>query len=135
MQSWGGKDFVPAKHRLTVEDDGLTTPWEGYVYMNPPYGKSTPEWMSKLAKHGNGIALVFSRTDVRWFQSAVQEASALCFIASRVRFFKGGRDTRGGTPGAGSVLIAFGEKARHDVLNCGLGFCIDLGAPTTPGTT
>lgn len=91
-----GKDFVPATHRLTVKEDGLSTPWEGYVFMNPPYGKNTPEWMSTLAKHGNGIALVFSRTDVRWFQAAAQKASALCFIASRVRFFKGGRDTRGG---------------------------------------
>lgn len=121
-----GKDFVPARKRYTVADDGLNSSWEGYVFMNPPYGKHTPSWMQKLADHNNGIALVYSRTDVRWFQDAIKTASAVCFILSRVRFYKASKDVRGGTPGAGSVLIAFGEKARHDVLQCGLGFCVDL---------
>lgn len=29
-----GKSFVPAKNLYTAEDDGLTSPWSGTVFMN-----------------------------------------------------------------------------------------------------
>jgi len=33
-----------ADDQLTIEDDGLTTPWYGRVWLNPPYGrKHNPE--------------------------------------------------------------------------------------------
>ncbi|MPV50156.1 adenine methyltransferase [Pseudactinotalea sp. HY160] len=118
-----GKSFVPARRHYTVEDDGLASPWRGTVWMNPPYGKHTPAWMSKLTAHGDGIALVFARTDVRWFQDNADTADAVCFISSRVRFFQGNTTTRGGTPGAGSVLIAYGPRAARAVLSSGLGLC------------
>lgn len=122
-----GKDFVPAEHRFTLADDGLSKPWFGTAFVNPPYGKHTPAWLAKLADHGDGVALVFARTDTRWCQEAMAGASAVCFIASRVRFYAGGRVERGGTPGCGSMLIAFGGTARQAVLGCGLGVTIDGG--------
>lgn len=120
-----GLTHVPARQHLTVDDDGLKTPWLGTVFMNPPYGKHTPEWMSKLAEHNDGIALVFARTDVRWFQDNVYKASVVCFISSRIKFHKGhiGDGSQIGTPGAGSMLIAYGEKSKNAVLNSGLGQC------------
>ena len=49
---------VPAKRYLTVLDDGLTTPWVGRVWCNPPYSGSTP-WVEKWAAHeGEGMILV-----------------------------------------------------------------------------
>ena len=50
-----------AKH-YTIEDNGLSLPWHGRVWMNPPYGDATEMWMQRLAEHGNGIALIFART-------------------------------------------------------------------------
>jgi hypothetical protein len=30
--------WIPAKRHLTKVEDGLTTPWKGFVWMNSPYG-------------------------------------------------------------------------------------------------
>ncbi|WP_156251018.1 DNA N-6-adenine-methyltransferase [Pseudactinotalea terrae] len=123
-----GNSFVPTRKHYTIVDDGLTSPWEGTVWVNPPYGPHTPVWLNKLAEHGDGIALVFSRTDTRWFQEAAATAGALCFISSRVRFFKGSTTERGGSPGAGSVLIAYGEKAVEALKASGLGVVVEVAA-------
>lgn len=118
-----GLTHVPAKKHLTIVEDGLATPWEGTVFVNPPYGNHTPVWMKKLAEHNDGIALVFSRTDVKWFQEYASQTSAVCFISSRVKFHKGhiGEGSQVGTPGTGSMLLAFGEKAAEALKQSGLG--------------
>lgn len=118
-----GKSFVPADRHYTVEDDGLVSPWFGTVFVNPPYGKHTPIWMEKLAAHGDGLALVFSRTDVKWFHEFGVQADVICFIRSRVKFFQGDKETQPGTPGAGSMLLAYGEKSAAALLASGLGAC------------
>ena len=116
-----GKSFVPAKRHLTIEDDGLATVWpEGdFVWLNPPYGSQTGRWLAKLNEHGNGIALVFARTDVQWFQRLFQDSygslQAVLFVSGRIRFYQGNTENRGGTPGAGSMLLGFGPRA-EDVL-------------------
>ena len=108
-----GKSFVPALVHYTAEDDGLSKEWgQMYAFVNPPYGSETGKWMSKLAEHGYGIALVFARTDVKWFQEVAPKTSAITFVSGRIRFFQGDIDKRGGTPGAGSMLLGFGERAK-----------------------
>lgn len=116
-----GGAFVPAKKFYTAEDDGLSRDWHGTVFCNPPYGKETPVWLRKLQDHGDGIALVFARTDPQWFQQAASTASAICFISGRVRFYQGSVNKRGGSPGAGSCLIAYGEKCAEALMQSGLG--------------
>lgn len=64
---------VPARKHYVVADDGLSLPWHGTVYMNPPYGRAIGDWGRKLiAEHLEGnvseaIALVPSRTDTQWW--------------------------------------------------------------------
>lgn len=118
-----GLTHVPANRHLTIVEDGLLTPWKGTVFMNPPYGKHTKDWMKKLSDHGDGIALVFARTDVQWFQENIHNASLVCFISSRVKFHKGhiGDNSQVGTPGTGSMLIAYGKKATERLAQSGLG--------------
>lgn len=48
--------FVPAAKRYTREDDGLSQPWEGFVWLNPPFSQSTA-WADRFIAHGNGIFL------------------------------------------------------------------------------
>ena len=105
------KRTVPAKRYLTANDDGLFSPWgsEENVFVNPPYGPHTAVWVSKLGLHGKGIALVFARTDTKWFQDIGFLADAICFIRGRVQFIQED-GTLGSGSSAGSCLIAWGEE-------------------------
>lgn len=119
-----GKSFVPAKRHLTIDDDGLATEWAAgeFVFCNPPYGNLTKDWVKKCSEHGNAIVLVFARTDVKWFQDITDQLTAVCFIAGRVKFYRGNTtDVAATNPGAGSMLLAFGDKAKQAVEQSGLG--------------
>ena len=48
---------VPCNHYYTQEDDGLTQPWHGRVWMNPPFSNPTP-WINRWIDHGNGVCIV-----------------------------------------------------------------------------
>lgn len=68
-------------HYCQPSDDGLSLPWFGRVWLNPPYGTQTGKWLSKLADHGNGIAIVFARTETRdWLRHIWNRADAILFL-------------------------------------------------------
>lgn len=101
---------VPAKTKYTVFDDGLKKPWFGRVWLNPPYCALTEQWMRRMIDHRNGIALVFSRTDTKWFQEAMQSASSILFLAGRIDFIPGHENAhKKSRSGAGSALFSFGS--------------------------
>jgi len=111
---------VPAATKYTVFDDGLKKPWFGRVWMNPPYGPSTGLWVRRMAQHGNGIALVFSRTDASWCQEAMRSATAMLFVAGRVEFVPGNENQhKKSRCGAGTVLLAFGAECAKALRKLG----------------
>lgn len=126
--------WIPALHHYTVEDDGLIKEWSGSVWMNPPYGSDTPRWMNKLCNHGNGIALVFARTDTRWFHAYVPRADAICFIKGRIQFIPAGMAEKyvvgdykpNSSCGAASMLVGYGQECAEAVMKCELGLNLRL---------
>src|ERR1035437_5950950 len=56
-----------AIHHFTKHEDGLAQSWEGRVWLNPPYSREAVKWLTRLADHGNGTALIFARTETSWF--------------------------------------------------------------------
>ena len=116
----GGLAWVPAKRQLSVREDGLRQPWRGRVWLNPPYGPGLEPWLDRLVDQGDGIALVFNRSDTRWWQRVSPRATAVCFMRGRLRFVRSDGDETG-TAGAPSALLAFG-------LGCALAVSVsDLG--------
>jgi hypothetical protein len=99
-----------AAAHFTIHQNGLNQPWHGRVWLNPPYGNETDKWVRRLAEHGDGIALIFARTETATFHPWVWEhADAMLFLKGRVRFYtREGR--QGGSSGAPSVLIASGRE-------------------------
>ena len=97
-----------AASHVTIVDNGLKREWVGRVWLNPPYGNQTEEWMKRLAMHGDGVALIFARTETASFFPWVWDyATALLFLRGRLHFWtKEGRE--GGAAGAPSVLVAYG---------------------------
>jgi phage N-6-adenine-methyltransferase len=116
---------VPARVHWSLPTDGLAEPWFGNVWCNPPYGRETGRWMHRLAEHGTGIALVYARTDTRWFQQTVAQADAVLFIAGRVRFINGATGQQGGGASAGSMLVAYGSANAHVLARSNLGICVN----------
>lgn len=109
-----------AKNHYTEIDNGLTLAWVGRVFLNPPYSDAGV-WLSRLATHGNGVALVFARTDTRWFHSCVWgKADALLFLRGRLKFFHVDGSEAKGNCGAPSVLIAFGGGNACQLQQSGL---------------
>ena len=67
---------VPAKRFLTIHDDGLTAPWSGLVFMNPPYSAATA-WAARWLEHPDGVALM-PVSGAKWVP-LVSEVAAFCF--------------------------------------------------------
>lgn len=121
----GGVPWIPAFNHYSLDDDGLAKPWFGHVWLNPPYGRETPKWLSKMNSHKNGIALLFARTDCSWFHSYCANADAINFVKGRISFVDAFGVTGGGGAGAGSMLIAWGKEATDAICKVD-GLCLDI---------
>jgi DNA N-6-adenine-methyltransferase (Dam) len=123
-------DWIPAARRICLPDDGLRASWRGpagqalRVWVNPPYGRSTGTWMRRLAQHGYGVALVYARSDTRWWQETVPAATLFCLLAGRVRFIDQNGNPGSSTSGAPSALVAFGEDCARAVADANLGMVV-----------
>jgi len=64
---------VPARHVYTKADDGLSQPWHGLVFMNPPFGgrRGHVPWLVRFLEHGNGVAIVRAYTSSDWWHACV----------------------------------------------------------------
>lgn len=109
----------------TVADDGLTLPWHGRVWLNPPFDRRViGDWFRRMAAHDHGTALVHARTETEWFRTIWRGAAALLFLSGRVIFHKQDgsrqttRDGKVANSGAPVVLAAFGFDDAH-VLSLG----------------
>lgn len=113
--------WIPCKKYYDYVDNGLECEWEGRVWLNPPYGRETGLWVKRLAEHNNGIALVFSRTDVKWWHETVPKATAVCFIKGRITFIPWGGQSAPGNSGGPSVLIAYSDSCAKAIDGSKLG--------------
>lgn len=107
---------VQAERCFTREDDALKQPWSGNVFLNPPY--SQPEinhFVSKLCadvRSGavpKAILLTNNNTDTKWWHEAADSATAICFTAGRINFYKG--DGTVSQPTNGQTFFYFGDGA------------------------
>jgi hypothetical protein len=112
--------FLHAINNFTTNDDGLSQKWFGRVYLNPPYGRGMELWLEKLKFHGNGIALIFARTETKcFFEHIWNDADAILFVKGRIRFYHV-TGIQAGTPGAPSVFIAYGKENAEKLKNAGI---------------
>ncbi|MEU2013070.1 DNA N-6-adenine-methyltransferase [Nocardia sp. NPDC019302] len=99
-----------ARHHIAPPDDGLSAVWTGRVFLNPPYS-DLDRWLDKLARHGQGTALVFARTETAWFVEQVWlKATAVRFLHGRLHFHLPDGSRARGNAGAPSVLVAYGQR-------------------------
>jgi hypothetical protein len=110
-----------AEKHYSVEDNGLAKPWFGRVWCNPPYGLEAAKWLHRLAEHGNGIALIFARTETAMFFDHVWGAAdAVLFLRGRLHFHHVNGTRAAANAGAPSVLVAYGQNNVDALANSGI---------------
>lgn len=80
------------KKHYTMHDDGLTKDWsKDIVFMNPPYGGHTADWLKKAHQTsldgGVVVCLIVSSTDRSyWHDLIFPFAKSIRFIRGRLKF-------------------------------------------------
>jgi len=89
---------APRHYDLDQGEDGLRLPWEGRVFVNPPYGRGDIgiSWQRKAwteVRAGRAEVVVFlvpARTDTEWWHEFVMpRASEVVLVRGRLRFIPG----------------------------------------------
>lgn len=101
-----------------IYENSLNSNWNGFVWMNPPFGKRNGiiPWLEKFFIHGNGIALVPDRTSAPWFQKYAKKSEIILFISPKVKFEKPDGSI-GTSPGTGTALLGVGDTAIRAISN------------------
>ena len=101
---------------FTKNTNGLDKPWNGNVWLNPPYGKGFASWMHKAnsecasGRTNQIICLIPVRTNAGWFQSLGGFGVSICFPRS-IKFIDGSTMLQSTTAAMMPNLIAyFGDR-------------------------
>ena len=107
------QETVKARRHYTIADDGLAREWHGRVFLNPPYSlrlivpfikKLVDEY--KAGRTQSAILLTNDSTDTEWFRVAQEACSAICFVDTRIRFYKANGERC--NPSQGNAFFYFG---------------------------
>lgn len=116
-----------AERNIPAEQDGLSVSWSGLVWLNPPFHRYEVEkWLTRMAQHRRGIALLHARTETAWFKQCWLHADSMLFMAQRLIFHKpdGSLQTTSkgevANSGAPPLLVAFGVEAHNRLSKSGI---------------
>jgi hypothetical protein len=106
-------ETVQADRYYTEHDDGLQHPWNGRVWLNPPYGQGSGQFTTKLVEeHAAGrttaaiLLLNAYGFDSQWFQPLWNHP--ICFTNHRVQFTNPDRETGG--PANANIFVYLGTE-------------------------
>lgn len=112
--SEAAQKIVKASAYYTKDDDGLTKPWQGTVFLNPPFKMPlVAQFVGKLCEAvadksvPEAILLTNDNTDTSWWQQAATAASAVCFHRGRIAFYNDAGATS--APTNGQTFCYFGH--------------------------
>lgn len=93
------------------EQDGLSQPWIGTVWCNPPYGRGIGQWVRRAlfaSVAGNTVVMLLpARTDTKWFHDYIYKRDnvEIRFIKGRLKF--GGSKNSAPFP---SMIVIFKKR-------------------------
>lgn len=115
------RPWPTAIRHIELPEDGLAAEWDGYVWLNLPYSFEAWRWLDKLAAHGDGIALIFARTETAGFVEQVwRRATGILFLYGRLHFHRPDGSRAAANSGAPSCLVAYGQRAADELQASGI---------------
>ena len=102
-------------------DDGLSLPWRGKVFVNPPYGRTLRQWIAKAQTEVTErraalvVALVPARTETLWWHHHIAGAADAFMLRGDCH---SGRHTPAPFPSA----LFYGARRSSSVMLCGGSF-------------
>jgi len=125
----GGFDLDPAAgceptpiadNRYTVEDDGLSSPWFGNVWLNPPFSEKTAWYRRLVSQYNSGnvaraVAIGRDGWSAEWFQRWFARADVLCLLSRRQWY------TDSGSPSFSTVVGVWNPTPDLQETLCGMG--------------
>jgi len=109
--------WLRARTFYTKEQNGLTQPWRGKVYLNPPFQTEfMGPFVNKLVterENGNvseAIMLCSLWPEKKWFWPILDHAALLCLPRDYVSYIPPGKDKPTGHPKLASVFSYWGDK-------------------------
>jgi len=110
----GGIPWVPKTRYFTRADDGLSQPWEGRIWCNPPFSKPGP-WADRMVEHGNGI-LLCGVSKSAWMDRIWASDAAITLLPWKLKFE--GHDAPASI-NLSTCLAAFGDDNIAALRNVG----------------
>lgn len=108
-------DWIPARARYTVADDGLALPWHGLVWCNPPYS-APAAWCKKWAQHPDGCLLIRADLSTSGPFVAMSAATSLYVPSKRIQFVNGQGTKAWNNVNFSSVLLGRGATADAAIM-------------------
>lgn len=106
--------IIQATRFYTEVDDGLSKPWTGRVFLNPPFSKAG-KFVSKLVecfKAGDVIEAILlcssNASTANWFQPLF--SYSICFHRRRIKFIDSRTMTVKGANSTGSLFVYLGQN-------------------------
>lgn len=131
------QETVRASRYFDKEQNGLTKPWDGNVWLNPPFSpKLVRQFILKLLAEWNSgriaaaIALTHNNTDAMWFHDMISAAAAVCFTYGRISFSEHGAERV--SPIQGQAFFYFGRDCERFIREFSRIGCIARPEPNNP---
>ena len=106
------RPWPTAAEHYDITQNGLTRPWAGRVWCNPPYETALARaFLARCAEHGNAMVLIFARIETaNWFDFIWSRADAILFVRGRISFYHASGKAADCSAGAPSAIIAYGQN-------------------------
>jgi ParB family chromosome partitioning protein len=103
---------INATKWYTKREDGLRQPWQGRVWLNPPYSTLAPKFVARFAEHyaagavSQGVLLLGTHhLTTQWFGALAPLRPVACLPSTRLQFSDSTE-----RPAHGSIILGIGVK-------------------------
>lgn len=110
------QEAIKATAYFTAKTNGLDKPWNGRIWLNPPFSmplieqfveKLLEEWVA--GRVSQATVVTNNATDTGWFHALLAQSKLACLTKGRVKFYSSSSEIM--TPRQGQVFFYFGNQS------------------------